>query len=495
MLKKLRIKFIAAVLAALLAVLVIILGAVNIVNYTNVMNEADDIIYVLEYNGGSFESFTKKDLHGIPDADTEAYENMKHSDSSSEDGSDAVKESGKAGAWRGAPQPETDGGLPEDLPDDLPPDLPEDIEGDLPGDIPDERAERFLNGNNERGIRIGVETPYETRYFVVYLDSEKTVTSTYVEMISAVDDTSARELAQQVSASQKTAGNIGSYRYAMCENDDGYMIIFVDITSRMDSFRSFLLASIIIAAAGWLIMAVLVMILSGRIMKPFADNYEKQRRFITDAGHELKTPLAIIAADAEVLEMDVEEDNEWLSDIKSQVVRMTDLTNELITLSRMEESPDKAQMTSFSLSDVAEETVKPFTSRAIADGKSLVFEIQPMITVCAQEKAIRQLISILLDNACKYSLEGSEIRVSVTKTGRSAQIQVFNKCAPVSKESISHMFDRFYRADESRSSSTTGYGIGLAIARAIVTGHKGRISASSEDGNSLTITALIPTGV
>ena len=402
MLKKLRIKFIAAVLAALLAVLVIILGAVNIVNYTNVMNEADDIIYVLEYNGGSFESFTKKDLHGIPDADTEAYENMKHSDSSSEDGSDAVKESGKAGAWRGAPQPETDGGLPEDLPDDLPPDLPEDIEGDLPGDIPDERAERFLNGNNERGIRIGVETPYETRYFVVYLDSEKTVTSTYVEMISAVDDTSARELAQQVSASQKTAGNIGSYRYAMCENDDGYMIIFVDITSRMDSFRSFLLASIIIAAAGWLIMAVLVMILSGRIMKPFADNYEKQRRFITDAGHELKTPLMSIQGYAAGIQTGVIESGKAAAVIMDESLIMSGLVEELLDISKIESNQMKLDFEPFDLKELIYDCLRSL--EPVATKKNIAFNVdfpEERIILTGDEVQIRRAISNLITNALR----------------------------------------------------------------------------------------------
>ena len=456
MIKKLRFKFIFATLAALLIVLVIILGAVNIVNYNKVVGDIDDILYVLEYNGGSFDG--KKD------------------------GKEGKE--GKEDFPGGKPD-----GIPEDMLDSPGSPRPEDMAGAFPEDG---EFEFDSEGWRHRGIDISDETPYETRYFVVNYDLEGSFSSADLGRIASVDEEEALEYAAKAYTSSGSKGFIDNYRYLVTENTECTRIIFLDATSRMASTRSFLLISIIIAAAGWLIMAVIVVILSGRIIKPFADNYEKQRRFITDAGHELKTPLAIISADVEVLEMDMEEENEWLDDIKGQTKRLTELTNELVMLSKMEEAPDKAQWVEFSLSDVTEETVNPFRSRAIAEGKTLAMNITPMITMNGQEKAIRQLISILMDNACKYSLPESEIKVTLRASGKNAVLEVYNKCAPVTKEQLSHMFDRFYRTDESRNSSTGGYGIGLAIARAVTDGHKGKIQASTDDGNSISITATLP---
>ena len=151
---------------------------------------------------------------------------------------------------------------------------------------------------------------------------------------------------------------------------------------------------------GLLAVLVLLVIFSGRIIAPVAESHEKQRRFITDAGHEFKTPLTIIGADADLLELDCGE-NEWLTDIKSQVKRLTGLTNDLIFLSRMDEERPQFQHIEFSLSDVTEEVVQSFQGPAKAQNKELVLEIQPMLSLTGDEKAIRQLVSILMDNAVK----------------------------------------------------------------------------------------------
>ena len=231
----------------------------------------------------------------------------------------------------------------------------------------------------------------------------------------------------------------------------------------------------------------LLLVLSGRIIRPVVESYEKQRRFITDAGHELKTPLTIISADTDLAEMECGE-NQWLTDIRRQAQRLTGLTHDLIFLSRMEEEQKKMQMIEFPLSDVAEEMAQSFLAPAMSQGKTLSIRIQPMLSYTGDEKAIRQLLSILLDNALKYSPSGGQMTVSLEKQGRSLTLAVSNTTAqPMKREQLCRLFDWFYRTDESRNSQTGGYGLGLSIARGIVLAHRGRIRAESPDAGTLRI--------
>ena len=223
-----------------------------------------------------------------------------------------------------------------------------------------------------------------------------------------------------------------------------------------------------------------------------AESYEKQKQFITDAGHELKTPMTIISADADLAEMECGE-NQWLADIRRQAQRLTGLTNDLIYLSRMEEEQPRLQPIEFPLSDVVEEMVQSFAAPAQSQGKELSVTIQPMLSCTGDEKAIRQLVSILLDNALKYSPAGGRLAVKLEKQGRSIALTVSNTAAQLlDRDKLPHLFDRFYRTDQSRNSQTGGYGLGLSIARSIVLAHKGKIRAESADGNSLVITVNLP---
>lgn len=175
------------------------------------------------------------------------------------------------------------------------------------------------------------------------------------------------------------------------------------------------------------------------------ESYEKQKRFITDAGHEIKTPLAIISADVDVLEMEYGE-NEWLEGIQTQVKRLASLTNDLVYLSRMEETEEKLQMIEFPFSDVVSETAQSFQGIAQATGKQFQCSVVPMLSLNGNEKAIRQLVSILLDNAMKYSPEGGKVALSAEKQGRYIHLSVWNTTVfPVEKQNLSHIFERFYR--------------------------------------------------
>ena len=346
------------------------------------------------------------------------------------------------------------------------------------------------NGGKER--QMSPETPYESRFFSVTLDENGTVTGSDTGSIAAIDADSAAAGAEQVWERGKTIGFWGDYRYIRCQTNNGWRIIFLDTGRSLNSFRSTLLVSAAVAAGGLLAVFFLLLLFSRRIVRPVAESYEKQKRFITDAGHEIKTPLTIIGADTDLLELDLGE-NEWLDDIKRQTKRLTGLTQDLIYLARMDEEQPQLQPIEFPLSDMAEELGQSFQNLAAAQSKQFLTEIQPMLSLTGDEKAIRQLMSILLDNAVKYTPEGGRIFFALKKEGRSIRLSVSNDTAvPMEKEVLDRLFDRFYRTDQSRNSSTGGYGLGLSIARSIVSAHKGKIRAENSGGNNLTITASLP---
>ena len=336
------------------------------------------------------------------------------------------------------------------------------------------------------------ETPYESRFFSVVLGEDGQVLETDMDQIAAVDREEAAAYAQGVAQSGRDAGFWGNYRYLLSQEEGVSRVIFLDCGRSLSSFRSTLLASVALSLLGLLAVLVLLLILSHRIVRPVAESYEKQKQFITDAGHELKTPMTIISADADLLEMECGE-NQWLTDIRRQAQRLTGLTNDLIYLSRMEEEQPKLQVIQFPLSDLAEEMAQSFAAPAQSQGKELEVSVQPMLSCTGDEKAIRQLISILLDNALKYSPQGGKLALKLEKQGRGVLLTVSNTTAqPMERDKLSHLFDRFYRTDQSRSSQTGGYGLGLSIARSIVLAHKGKIRAESPDGTSLSVAVTLP---
>ena len=343
----------------------------------------------------------------------------------------------------------------------------------------------------ELSPELSPELAYESRYFTVRLSSEGNVTSVDTGKITAVDTDTAKEYAVKLWKSGRKSGFVSSYRYLRSDEECDTVIIFLDCRSRVSSFRSFLIYSVVVSLAGMVSVAVLVLLLSKMVMKPVQESYEKQKSFITDAGHEIKTPLTIIDADATILEMECGDDNEWIQDIRAQTKRLTALTKDLIYLSRMEEEKPQVQNIDFPLSDVITEAAQPFRSLAKVQEKTFTVDVEPMLNLCGDEKAITQLVSILLDNALKYSDEHGTISLKAHARGKNICIEVFNTAESVDTSELGRLFDRFYRADKSRNSETGGYGIGLSIAKAVVEAHKGRISASSADGKSLLITVIL----
>ena len=343
----------------------------------------------------------------------------------------------------------------------------------------------------KREPHLSPELPYETRYFFVTLAEDGSARSVNTGKIAAVDTADAIAYAQSVWAQGKTRGFADQYRFLVDTSSSEPLILFLDCSRGLANFKTLLLSCIGVSFVGSLLVLLLLIFLSGRIVRPFLENYEKQKQFITDAGHELKTPLTILNADAEILAMDYGE-NEWVSDIQTQTKRLADLTNDLILLSRMEEERTQLQMLELPLSDIAEETITPFQAVARTQGKALELHIQPMLSLRGDEKSLRKLFSILLDNAVKYSVPQSTISCTLEKQKNFIRLSVWNAVDHITKAQTEHLFNRFYRTDQSRNSQTGGYGLGLSIALAIVTAHKGKITATTTDEASLLITATFP---
>ena len=434
MIKKLRVKVTLLAAVSVAVVLFLILGTVNILNYKGVVRDADGMLRILADNDGKF-----------PER---------------QPGGDRKPESGE--------KERTDGQSENEKPEDGP-----------------------LAGAGQ--MQISKETPFETRYFSVQFAEDGTVTSTDLDQIAAVDETEAKEYAENVVDSGKKRGFAASYRYYCKELSEGSMVIFVDCSKSLATFQNFLEISVLIALLGLLAVTLLVAGLSGRIVRPFAESYEKQKRFITDAGHEIRTPLTIIDADLAVLELeqDEKEPNEWMEDIQKQTNRLRKLTEDLIYLSKMEEGKKEEKRMEFPISDVISEVVQSFQGPAKLKGKELREEIQPMLTFNGDMKGIRKLTGILVDNAVKYADEGGKIVVELKAQGKNLQLTVSNPAQSVKKEQVEHLFDRFYRGDESRSTKTGGYGIGLSIAKAVVTAHHGKLHAVLTEDHILKMIAVL----
>lgn len=444
MIRKLQNKFIVISMLSMLLVLTVIIGSINIINYRQLIEDADHILHILSENDGEFPKDRPR-----PDS------REPQGDNSSPDFKDGLVDNAS----------------------------------------PDPREPQGNNSSTPKkpklhSMDMSPEMPFETRYFSVVLTENGDVSSTNVQKVAAIDNEDANAYALRAWKRQQTSGFLSSYRYLMEHTPEGTRIIFVDCTRNLSTFRAFLFTSILVSILGLLSVFVLVLFFSRLVMKPVAESYEKQRQFITDAGHEIKTPLAIIEANRELLEMEYGE-NEWNNSIQRQTARLADLTDGLIYLSRMEEAEKHLQHMDFSISALAEETAQSFQTLADLQDRHFSVEIEPLLSYCGDESSIHRLFSILIDNAIKYSPPQGTVKVTLNKRGKNIQFMVYNTVAHLSAESLPFLFDRFYRADCSRNSETGGYGIGLSIARAITDAHKGKISAKSTDGQSLLITVIL----
>ena len=328
------------------------------------------------------------------------------------------------------------------------------------------------------------EAPYTTRFFIVKLDLDGTVKAVSTDFIASVTKAEAEEYAKSVISGKREHGYYKNYRYQVLTENNENIVIFLNTTMELHSAGNVLLISCLTLVICFLTVFFLVFLFSGKAMEPYLRNIERQKRFITDATHEIKTPLTSIATSIDVIEMEHGED-EWTKNIHNQTSKMTRMVTDLVMLSRLDEENPFPDKTEFSLSDAAWEVAEPFASLAKAQGKNYTQRIEENITLCGNPDAVRQLISVLLDNALKYSDENGTIRLDIYQIHGKKKIEVFNTCVLEDTKNLSRLFDRFYRPDASRSRKTGGTGIGLSIAKAVVEAHGGKIRVNSKDGRSI----------
>ena len=335
------------------------------------------------------------------------------------------------------------------------------------------------------------EVPHESRYFSVIMENGESIIKAETNHIVTVDSVTAEKFARIALETEKTRGFAEMFRFEISREGDTTRITFLDRGRQLETFYRFLFTGAGIALLGYIATMLILCFFAERIVRPIAESYEKQRRFITDAGHEIKTPLTIIGANADILEMDIGE-NDTLAEIKMQVKRLTALTGDLVYLSKMEETEKGIPMTEFPISEIANEEAMPFEAIAKVQRKSVKCEIMPMLSAKGNAKEIGRLISILMDNALKYSPPESEITFKLEKCSRGVSLSVENEIdGNIKIENPELLFERFYRADPSRNSQNGGHGIGLSIAKAIVSSHGGKISADLTEDGLFKITVIL----
>ena len=340
------------------------------------------------------------------------------------------------------------------------------------------------------GGRPDMEANYMMRFFTVRIEDSGNTTYISTDHVASIDSDTAAEYADKALARNSDRGFIGNYRYAKIDKDDGTVLVFLNASREIQFARTLGLLTLVISLASLVLVFALVVLFSKKAIRPIENNIKQQKQFITDASHELKTPLTSISTSLDVITAEHGED-EWTGNIRSQTSRMSKLVSELVTLSRLDEDnplPDKEQ---FSLSNTAWETVDIYQSQAKGRGRKMSIDIAENVDLFGDRSAIQQMLSVLLDNAVRYSNDEGEIRFSVYSKKNKACIEVFNTCNYDTPPDVDRLFDRFYRPDSSRNSETGGTGVGLAIARAVAESHGGTIKAICPDGKSMTIKVVI----
>ena len=456
MIKKLRRQFILVTMMSTFAVLAVIIGALNIANYISMNASADALLDILVENDGQFPDFF-------------------------------MGRRVEFGEQERRTPPGRDG-------EEQPP--------ELPGENDKFRADEDDNGQffGKRRQDFSNETPYETRFFTVkYSATADEQYSLYLGRIASVSEDDAKQYAQSVIRTFQKIGKMrgfyGNYRYRIKPDENGgRLVVFLDLSKEKNNYYKVLRYSLILSGVGLLAVFVLVWFFSKKVFKPVEESDRKQKRFITDASHELKTPLTIISANVEVMEMESEE-SEWSQSIKKQVKRMTGLVEQMVTLSRLDESSE-LEMADFSLSDAVRETAEAYLPVTERNNQEFVMDVKEGIRYHGDEKKIRQMIGLLIENATKYTVapEGSEkgtIKVSLQGKGKKNRITVWNTTEAMEAGSKEQLFERFYRPDESRNSKKGGSGIGLSIVKSIAEAHKGKVSATSPDGKSMQFEVIL----
>lgn len=320
-------------------------------------------------------------------------------------------------------------------------------------------------------------------FFIIMADND----GNYLACMNNEDltDENAQEYINNILSKNDETGMINSYQFYNVEKNNGTLIALTDKTDETKVMKQFIRTTIIIGAITLIVLSFAGYFLSKKSIEPIKSAFEKQKQFISDASHELKTPLTVISANADVLSGEIGE-NKWLNYIKSQTERMNLLVNDLLNLTRLENNTSDFICSEFNLSQAVTNTALPFECRAFETNKKFIVNVEDGLTVTGSEKHIKQMTAIFIDNALKYSNDGGIVRVTLKKQGDKKILSVYNTGTGVKDSEKDKIFERFYRTDDSRTRQATGgYGLGLAIAKSIIDKHKFKVNVENEQGKSI----------
>lgn len=345
------------------------------------------------------------------------------------------------------------------------------------------------NGNfhDSNGFSEPMEEPVpkslgSINFFVIMADTDGKFAA--LENNDNITEEKAQSYIDEIIAEKDSVGMTGNLSYCAVKKSNGTLMVLTDRTAEIEMMKRLKRISLVVGIISMILISAVSYFLSGIVVRPLKDTFEKQKQFISDASHELKTPLTVIAANADVLEGEIGE-NRWLNYIHDQTARMNVLVNDLLVLSRLENSSRDFITADFDLSRAVTNTALPFECQAFESNKNFVLNIGDGIHINGSEEHIKQMTGIFIDNALKYSKDGGTVRVSLTKEDNKAVLSVYNTGSGVPEEDVEKLFERFYRSDESRARSTGGYGLGLAIAKSIIDKHKFKIQVENQEGRSI----------
>ena len=327
-----------------------------------------------------------------------------------------------------------------------------------------------------------------SRFFIVRSDLGGNIVDVNIDQISAIDQETAKSYALEVLKTDDTSGRVHGYKYAVKELGPNKLTFFMDTSEQSENFRMVLFASSAIAVLCWVILLIIVILLSGKVIRPVLVGMEKQKQFITNAGHEMKTPLAIIQSNNDTMAL-IHGENKYNVHIRNQTKRLNVLMSNLLTLAKLdEEIPLSTEIVN--ISDVAGELLPAYTEDAQARNLRFTVQIEPDIVIQTNKDSFRQMLTVLLDNAIKYTPDSGSVRLSLARDGKHIQIIEENTCDPSLEPDPERLFERFYRGDAARTQKeSSGYGIGLSAARAICENFGGKLTAEYSSADSIRFTA------
>ena len=424
--KKIRRNFIVIAMLSMFLVLSVIIAALNYINYQKMEKALDDVTRILEIGNGSF--------YESPDPSEEDHDPSIHS----------YQEEDNPKAHNKVPDPPKS---------------------------------------------ISEETPYQTRYFTVRYDASGTIYATSVGHISAVNATQARSYAAEVYDSAPGTGFIDIYRYRTVKSGDRVLCIFIDAEKELSTYRGSLITSIAISAAGLFSVFLLLCIFSKLILRPVEESYRKQKQFLTDAGHELKTPLTSIKGFSETLRIVDDENtkNKFLDIIDKETDRLTLLIEDILILSNIE-NMNKLSNEKFNPNEVVDDVINMVKKEAAKKNISIEAEKKFNGLLVGDKNKFYQVVLNLVTNGIKYSNENGNVKIFTNKSKGKFVLMVKDDGIGIPKEDLPRIFERFYTVDKSRTSKSTG--LGLAIVKHIVKLFNGEIFVESEVGKGSKFTVV-----